>query len=170
MIEANILEKFEKIKLLILDVDGILTDGRIIFSPQGDEFKVFNVKDGVAIKNLMKNNIDVAIISGRKSPAVTHRMQELGVQYIFLGQNDKLAAYQNIKNTLHLEDHQIACMGDDLPDLTIMQPCGLSITVADAVDEVKAVADFISTRNGGDAAVREVSDLLLKVQQSKVAA
>ena len=170
MTTENFLKKLKEIKLIILDVDGILTDGRIIFSPQGDEFKIFNVKDGVAIKNLLKNHVQVAIISGRKSPAVTLRMQELGVQHIYLGQDNKLAAYEKIKKILNVEDHQIACMGDDLPDLTIMQPCGLSITVADAVTEVKAYADFITTKNGGDAAVREISDLILQAQHSKAVA
>ena len=161
-------EKFNQIKLLILDVDGVLTDGKIWLSPQGEELKAFHVHDGVGIKQLQKSNIEVAIITGRSSPAVSIRMQELNIQHVYLGQEDKFQAYCELLKKTNCKPHQVAMMGDDLPDLAIMQHVGVKITVADACDTVKKQADYITQRKGGDAAVRETCDLILSFRKNIV--
>ena len=154
-------EKFSQIKLLILDVDGILTDGKIWLTPQGDEIKAFHVHDGVGIKQLQQAGITVAIITGRSSHAVTLRMQELKIEHVYLGQQDKYQAYCDLLEKTQLKSHQVAMMGDDLPDLAIMKHASVNITVADACQAVKQQADYITQRNGGDAAVREACDFIL---------
>ncbi len=152
------------IKLLILDVDGVMTDGTIGFTPDGKEYKFFNTQDGLGIKRLQQHGIAVAIISGRSSDIVSYRAQELGIKHVFQGQQNKLAALQALQDQLNIEPRQIAHMGDDLPDLEIMKKVGLGIAVANAVDDVKAIADWHTTRSGGAGAVREACDLILKKQ------
>lgn len=159
-------QKFSQIKLLILDVDGVLTDGKIWLSPQGEELKSFHVRDGVGIKQLQQENIEIAVITGRSSPAVTIRMQELNIKHVYLGQEDKYQAYRELLNKTNCKSHQVAMMGDDLPDLAIMPHVGTKITVADASHCVKKHADYITQRKGGDAAVREVCDLILYFKQT----
>lgn len=162
--DKQAIEKARKIKLLICDVDGVLSDGKITFSNNGDELKSFNTKDGQGIKLLQQSDIHVAIITGRQSNIVEHRAKELGIQFIFQGHSDKKAAYQSILNTLSLKPEQVAHVGDDLPDLPLMKMSGLGFSVNDAHFFVKQHADWVTTRNGGDGAVREIADFILKSQ------
>lgn len=162
--EEQALEKATKIKLLICDVDGVLSDGKITFSNSGDELKSFNTKDGQGIKLLQQADIHVAIITGRQSNIVEQRAKELGIEFLFQGHSDKKAAYQNILDSLSLKPEEVAHVGDDLPDLPLMRMSGLGFSVNDAHFFVKQHADWVSTKNGGDGAVREIADFILKAQ------
>jgi 3-deoxy-D-manno-octulosonate 8-phosphate phosphatase (KDO 8-P phosphatase) len=161
---SNLQEQAFKIKLLILDVDGILTDGGLFFDNQGNEFKRFNALDGHGIKMLMEHSIEVAIITGRTSAIVKNRARELGIRHLYQGYADKVSAYQKLMKDLPLNPDEIAYMGDDLPDLEVMIKIGLSITVPNADDQVKQCADWLTSRHGGQGAVREVCNFLLSVQ------
>lgn len=149
------------IKLLILDVDGVLTNGKIYISDDGTETKCFNIQDGLGLKLLLENSIEVAVISGRKSNATKKRLRELGIKYGYFGIADKIKIFNELKKKLCLTDENIASIGDDLPDLPIMQQVGFSVAVANAVDEVYKIADYITLNKGGDGAVREVCDIIL---------
>ena len=157
-------QKAAKIKLLILDVDGVLTDGKIYISDSGIEYKGFYSKDGVGIKLLLKAGVEVAIISGRESVAVNHRMNGLGVKYIYQNQDDKIKAFDELKQDLNLKNEQIAYVGDDLPDLAAMLKSGLGIAVANAADTVKQQADWVTNTCGGMGAVREACELIMQAQ------
>ena len=157
-------EKIKKIKLILLDVDGVLTDGSIIFGESNQEIKIFNVKDGLGIKLAQAGGIEIGIITGRTSEAVKKRADELDIKILSQGQPDKVKVYEQIKNDLGLKDDQIAYVGDDLNDLKLLQKVGLSIAVKDSCDEVKAEADYITKTPGGIGAVREVIELILKSQ------
>lgn len=159
-----ITEKAAKIKLLILDVDGVLTDGRLHYTQQGEELKVFYVHDGLGIKLLQNAEIVVAIISSRQSEIVTKRMYDLGVTHVYQGQTDKLPAYRKLITQLNLRDEQVAYLGDDLPDLPVMKHVGLSIAVANANIAVLQQVDWITTKSGGAGAVREVCELIMLSQ------
>ncbi len=150
------------IKLLILDVDGVLTDGTITYTPFGTEVKSFNVKDGFGIVRALKEGLKVALISGRYSSLVEKRFRELGVEEIHQGIEDKMEVYGYLKEKFSLKDSQIAAMGDDIPDIPILKTCGVSGAPKDAVPEVKLIVDFVSTKEGGKGAVREFIDFLLK--------
>jgi len=156
--------KAKLISLLLLDVDGVLTDGRIIVDDRGVETKQFHVRDGQGITLLMRAGIEVGFITARSSRSVRHRAKELGVHLIRERVRDKLAAYSEIKRSRSLGDEQIAYMGDDILDLSSVRQAGLGFTVADAWDELRLEADFVTTAEGGRGAVREVAELLLKVQ------
>jgi 3-deoxy-D-manno-octulosonate 8-phosphate phosphatase (KDO 8-P phosphatase) len=158
-------EKAVKIKLLILDVDGVMTDGTIWIDARGQEQKGFNVKDGFGLRCLMKNGIDVAIITGRKSEAVAHRAGELGIQEIYQKVTDKRAPFYEILGKKGLTEDQVCYIGDDLPDLRLLKKVGLSISVADAVEEVKERVDFVTNNKGGHGAIREVCEIILKAQK-----
>jgi 3-deoxy-D-manno-octulosonate 8-phosphate phosphatase (KDO 8-P phosphatase) len=160
--DSELASKARQIKLLICDVDGVLSDGKVYFSQQGDEIKNFNIKDGLGIKLLQKSGIQVAIITGRNSNVVARRAEELGIALVYQGHSDKRQAFREIVQSLNLKPEQIAHIGDDLPDLTIMKQSGLGICVADGHDFVKKHADLITYKKGGDGAVREVADLLLE--------
>ena len=157
-------KKSKKIKLLLLDVDGVLTDGSLILRESLQELKIFNVKDGLGIKLAQAGGIEIGIITGRTSEAVKKRVDELDIKILNQGQPDKLKVYEQIKNDLGLKDDQIAYVGDDLNDLKLLQKVGLSIAVKDSCDEVKAEADYITKTPGGIGAVREVIELILKSQ------
>ncbi len=150
------------IKLLILDVDGVLTDGTITYTPFGTEIKSFNVKDGFGIVKALREGLKVAVISGRYSSLVEKRFSELGVEEIYQGIEDKLELYNYLKEKFSLKDSQIAAMGDDIPDVPLLKACGISGAPKDAVPEVKLIVDFVSTKEGGKGAVREFIDFLLK--------
>ena len=150
------------IKLLILDVDGVLTDGNIYYADDGIQIKSFNVKDGFGLRQLIKNNIEIAIISGKKSQATQIRMNDLGIEHVHLGITDKLKPFEELKKQLKINNENIAYIGDDLPDIAVMEQIGFSVAVADAVPEVLEIADYVTTLDGGDGAVREVCDLILK--------
>ncbi len=151
------------IKCLILDVDGVLTDGGIWLTEQGLELKRFHIHDGLGIKRLQNAGFMVAIISGRHSACVTARMAELQVKYVYQGCTDKLETFKIFIKEVGLKPNEIAYMGDDLPDLPVMQAVGLSIAVANACPEVKAIAQWHTLKNGGEGAVREICDKLLNI-------
>lgn len=155
-------ERLKKIRLLLLDVDGVMTDGRIIFDSNGVESKFFNVKDGHGIKMLQRAGIRVGIITGRQSAVVDRRAQELGIELVYQGAKDKLVPFLEILQKTGLTAEQIAYLGDDLPDLPVLRRVGFAATVADALDDVKPCAHYITRCSGGRGAVREVCDLLLK--------
>ncbi len=163
-ISPLVLEKASQIKLLICDVDGVLSDGKVYFTNQGDELKNFNIKDGLGIKLLQQSGIQVAIITGRQSAIVEHRAHELGIKLLYQGRPDKRATFSEIIQQLNLQPEQVAHIGDDLPDLPLMNLSGLGISVADAYFFVKQQADWITQMPGGSGAVREVADLLLSAQ------
>jgi 3-deoxy-D-manno-octulosonate 8-phosphate phosphatase (KDO 8-P phosphatase) len=157
-------EKAFKIKLLILDVDGVLTDGKLYFSANGETLKVFNSLDGHGIKMLRATGVEVAIISGRESEALDQRVANLGIQYYFPGREDKINALDELLVSLQLRDEQIAHLGDDLPDLPVIQRVGLGMAVANAYSFVKLHADWCARNNGGDGAVREACDFIMDAQ------
>lgn len=162
MINSTITKKANKIKCLALDVDGVLTDGSIIINSDGQDIKHFNAQDGQGMKLLQNAGITVAIISARKSQAVIHRMKELGVTHIYLGQHNKIAALEDLLKQLNIKTDEVAYAGDDLPDLPVMQRIGLSIAVNNAIEEIKAIADWQTPHDGGKGAVRDICNLLLK--------
>ncbi len=158
--------KLAKIKLLLLDVDGVLTDGRIIYDAQGNELKAFDVKDGHGLKMVQRAGIQVGIITGRSSEVVRRRAAELGIEIVYQGALQKLVPYREILAQHDLTDEQVAYIGDDIVDLPILQRVGFSATVADAVPDVLPLVDYVATRSGGRGAVREVCDLLLRATGS----
>lgn len=155
-------EKLKHIELLLLDVDGVMTDGRIIWDANGTEIKFFNVKDGHGIKLVQRAGIQVGIITGRTSPVVDLRAKELGIEILYQGSLRKQESYDDIKQRTGLSDHQIAYMGDDVIDVPVMRRVGFSAAPADALPEVLRVADYVARARGGWGAVRELCDLLLK--------
>lgn len=160
----KITNKAKNIKLVIFDVDGVLTDGMMNYGPEGELFKQFNVKDGVGIKLLQQQNINVAVITAKQSAALSRRMEDLSVGYFYPGCNDKLKAYHELISQLSLTDKQVAYAGDDVIDLAVMENVGLSIAVQDAHFFVKQRADYITETAGGQGVAREVADLILDVQ------
>ena len=157
-------EKLKSIQLLLLDVDGVLTDGAIIYSHDGRETKIFNVKDGLGLKLAMEAGIKVGIVTGRKSPALDHRCRDLGIRYSFEGIQDKAKILDRIAEQTGVAPEQTAYIGDDLPDLSLMRRVGLSIAVADADKTVLRNADWTTSAAGGCGAVREVCEALLKAR------
>lgn len=157
-------ERIRKIRLLLLDVDGVMTDGRIIFDSNGVESKFFNVKDGHGIKMVQRAGIEVGIISGRGSVVVSNRAAELGISLVYQKSLDKLAPYQEILKRTELTDDQVAFMGDDVIDIPVLRRVGFAAAPADAVDDVFPYVHFTSRYRGGWGAVREVCDLLLREQ------
>jgi 3-deoxy-D-manno-octulosonate 8-phosphate phosphatase (KDO 8-P phosphatase) len=158
------LEKAAAIKLLALDVDGVLTDGRLFFDANGKEQKIFHARDGYGLRQAMRNGIEIAIISGRGCKAVVKRMQELGIHHVFLSQDDKITTLQTLTAKLGIESNQVAYVGDDLPDIKCMSLAGLAVAVADAHTDVRAMADWTTSLGGGMGAVREVCDLLISAR------
>lgn len=157
-------DKAKKIKLVVLDVDGVLTDGQIVTGSQGELCKHFDVKDGLGIKMLLAAGIDVVVITGRRSAIVGARLRELGVRDAFQGQSYKKGAFLDLIQARHLDASECACMGDDIPDLPVLQLVGLSCAPADAVDTVLKSVDFVSSRAGGRGAVREMAEKILMSQ------
>ncbi len=153
-----------RIRLLVLDVDGVLTDGRLWFGPDGELLKAFHVRDGVGIKAVLAAGIEVAIISGRRSAAVERRAAELGLRHVRQGCGDKAAALRALSAELGVATEVAACVGDDTPDLPMMALVALPIAVADAHPEVRAAARLVTRAAGGAGAVREVCDLLIGAQ------
>jgi len=164
MTKHGIWKRAADVKLLVLDVDGVLTDGRLLFDADGKEQKVFHAKDGYGMRSLMRVGIEIAIISGRKSRPVQARMDELGVQHVFLGQSQKLDTLKTLAGKLGITLDQIAYMGDDVPDKECMEAVGLAVAVNDAHPAVRKIADLRTSLPGGRGAVREVCDLILDVQ------
>lgn len=152
------------IKLLILDVDGVLTDGSIILDNNGNEVKAFHVRDGHGIKMLIRSGVNVAIITGRHSKVVERRAHELGITEVFQKSRDKTIAYRELLERYDLDDREVAYVGDDIVDIPIMTRAGLSVAVADATEETKKSAGMIAKNRGGRGAVREVAELILKAK------
>jgi 3-deoxy-D-manno-octulosonate 8-phosphate phosphatase (KDO 8-P phosphatase) len=149
------------VRLLVLDVDGVLTDGRLFYGPRGELLKAFHVRDGHGIKEIMSVGISVAIISGRKSEAVARRARELGIRHVVQGAKDKLAALNKLARARDLALDYCACVGDDTPDVPVLEACGIGIAVADAHPDALAAADLVTKTTGGHGAVREVCDWLM---------
>ena len=154
--------KLAAIKLLLLDVDGVLTDGRITYDNRGNELKSFDVKDGHGLKLLQRAGIAIGIITGRQSELVVRRAAELGIEILYQGALRKLDPYLEILEQLGLDDRQVAYVGDDLIDLPVLRRVGFSATVSDAHPELAPLVDYVAGRPGGRGAVREICDLLLK--------
>jgi 3-deoxy-D-manno-octulosonate 8-phosphate phosphatase (KDO 8-P phosphatase) len=150
-----------EIALLVLDVDGVLTDGRLWYGPDGEQLKAFDVRDGHGIKQLVAAGVGVAVISGRRSPAVTARMRELGVGNVAQGVGDKARALAELLKRTAIDARRVACLVDDTPDLGLMAAVGLPAAVADAHPEVLAAAGHVTRAPGGRGAVREFCDWLL---------
>lgn len=161
---TSLVEKAEKIKLLLLDVDGVLTDRKIYFSDAGQEYKAFNIHDGLGMKLLRGTGVEVGVITARKSSIVERRMQELGIIHVYQGQEDKRGALKNIMEKLALNADQIAYVGDDLADLPLMRAVGLGIAVQDACEYVCTHADWVVPVVGGRGAVRAVCEFIMQVQ------
>jgi len=157
----NIEAKAKKIKLFIMDVDGTLTDGKIYIGPRGEEFKAFNTKDGLGIKYLIEKGIVPVIITGRHSEIVLTRAKELGIEEVYQGIEDKLATYHQLVEKYKLDAEEVAFIGDDLNDLSLLDQVGLSFCVADAVETVREKVDYVTKQKGGEGAVREAIDLIL---------
>lgn len=149
------------IRLIAFDVDGVFTDGRFYLSDDGTETKAFHTQDGYGIRRVIEAGIEVAVISGRQSVAVELRMAELGVANVFLGCKNKVAAFEALLAKLNIPASQSAYAGDDLPDIELLQKCGVSFAVANAHADVKAACDVTTTKSGGFGAVREICDLVL---------
>jgi len=158
-------ERARKIRLLVLDVDGVLTDGRLHIGPSGEELKVFHVRDGAGLVAAQRAGIAVAIISGRSSVAVDRRATELGIRLVRQGATNKARELESVATKLGVGRDEIACVGDDTPDLPMLRKAGLAIAVADAHADVIAAAHWVTTLHGGRGAVREVCDLLLRARQ-----
>ncbi len=160
----DILEKAQKIKLVVFDVDGVLTNGQIIIGDDGEEYKAFHSRDGHGMKLLQYTGVEIAIITGRTSRTVEHRMQSLGIKYVYQGQRVKLPAFQQLIKELKLSPEECAYVGDDWVDLSIMSRVGLAIAVQDADPVVKKHAHFITSSKGGHGAAREVCELIMEGQ------
>ncbi len=154
-----------RIQLILTDCDGVLTDGSLLYSAAGETTKVFHIHDGLGFKLARQAGFKTGIISGRASTALELRARELKVDYLYQGNDAKLGAYEEIRAAENLSDEQIAYLGDDLHDLTLLRRVGLAIAVADAVAEVKAAAHYITERRGGRGAFREAVELILKAQE-----
>jgi 3-deoxy-D-manno-octulosonate 8-phosphate phosphatase (KDO 8-P phosphatase) len=161
-----VLERAQLIRLLVLDVDGVLTDGRLFISATGEEVKVFHVRDGAGLVAVQRAGVTVAIISGRDSPAVTRRANELGIRHVYQGVGDKGAQLDRLIAELGVTAAETACVGDDTPDAPMLRRAGLAIGVADAHPALLAAAHWVTKSNGGHGAVREVCDLLLSARGS----
>jgi len=164
-ISPAIRTKANKIRLLLLDVDGVLTDGQIIIDDKGVETKHFDVRDGQGIALLKHAGIDVGFVTGRSSKTVQYRAQELGIQIVYQGIQDKGDAYQTIKLRCGLADEHVAYVGDDIVDLPILRRAGLAITVKDGWVGLGTVVDYVTEAKGGRGAVREIAELLLKAKR-----
>ena len=157
----GVAERARGLKLAIFDVDGVMTDGTLYIGAAGEAFKAFNILDGHGVKMLQAGGIATAIISGRASEAVARRAAELGIAHVVQGCADKVAAFEKLRAELGFEAAACAFMGDDLPDLPVMQRCGLAVAVANAVDAVKQSAHYVTRASGGRGAVREFCEMVL---------
>lgn len=153
--------EYADIRLLVMDVDGVMTDGKVTYTSDGQELKSFNIKDGLGIKRANASGIETAIITARTSPMVERRVLELSITHLIQGREDKLTALSDLLNQMNLSLDQVAYIGDDLTDLTAIESVKLGACPADAAIEVRSKADWVSSRAGGDGCVRELCDLLV---------
>jgi 3-deoxy-D-manno-octulosonate 8-phosphate phosphatase (KDO 8-P phosphatase) len=160
----DILERARRIRLVIFDVDGVLTDGSLFLGDDGQEYKAFNSRDGHGMTMLRETGVTLAVITGRTSEVVRIRMESLGIKHVYQGRRDKMPAYEELKQTLALTDDRIAYVGDDVVDLPIMRRVGLSIAVADAHPLVRKHAHWHTTCRGGRGAGRDVCELIMEAQ------
>jgi len=160
----SMIEKTKKVRCLICDVDGVLTNGFLYIDINGNESKAFHVLDGMGLKLLMSAGIEVAIITTTNNTIIDERMKQLGIQHFYKGQMNKQKAYDSLKTTLNLPDEAFAYIGDDLPDLPIINQVGLGVAVESAVNQVKEAADLVTTKPGGFGGVRELCDFILTTQ------
>jgi 3-deoxy-D-manno-octulosonate 8-phosphate phosphatase (KDO 8-P phosphatase) len=163
-IPSKIRRKAQRIKLLLLDVDGVLTDGGIVVDDEGEEIKRFDVRDGHGIRLLIRSGIDVGLLTGRSSRVVKHRARDLGIRMVYQKVFNKIDAYQKIKQRKRLTDREVAYVGDDIVDLPILRRVGLSVTVRDAWEGLRDEVDYVTRQKGGRGAVREVVEILLHTQ------
>jgi len=163
-IPPKVVAAAKKIKLLLLDVDGVLTDGKLYYGNSGEEMKAFNIQDGLGIKLLQKGGVQVGIITGRMSKLLQRRADELGIDPLIQGREDKLIALNELLQNMHIDMDEIAFMGDDLPDLAVMRDVGLGITPANGSSSNAKQADWQTTNGGGQGAVREVAEMILDAQ------
>jgi len=161
---SHLIERARRVRLLVLDVDGVMTDGQLYFQADGQEIKAFSTQDGQGIKLLRRAGIEVAIITGRESPMVARRAAALGIAHVFQGRDAKLALLRQLLDTLGLAFEQVAYCGDDLPDLAPIRCAGLGISVPNAPDYIREQADWVTQRPGGHGAVRDICDGLLQMQ------
>jgi 3-deoxy-D-manno-octulosonate 8-phosphate phosphatase (KDO 8-P phosphatase) len=166
----ELIAKAKKIKCLICDIDGVLTDGSLYLDNFGNELKAFNVQDGMGLKLLLCAGIEVAVITTSVNAVIEHRMNQLGIRNYFKGQVNKMSAFAELKTRLNLSNEEIGYVGDDLPDLAIIRQVGLGVAVANAVSRVKEFAAWQTEASGGRGAVREVCDLILSAQNLEEAA
>jgi 3-deoxy-D-manno-octulosonate 8-phosphate phosphatase (KDO 8-P phosphatase) len=162
--DGPLLDKIRKVKLLILDVDGVLTDGRIVIDDAGLESKQFDVRDGHGLKMLMRSGIVVVVLTGRKSRVVDHRAADLGITEVHQGILNKADLFAPILERNHVTPDQTACVGDDVVDVPLLRRAGFSVAVADAVAEARQAADYVTHHPGGRGAVREICEVILKAQ------
>jgi len=155
-------DQLRKIRLIIFDVDGVLTDGSLYLDDEGREYKAFHSRDGLGMKMLLAKGIILAIVTGRKSRLVEKRARDLGITEVYQGIKDKLAVFKTLKEKFHLGDDETACVGDDIPELEIFQRAGIAFTVSDAHERMKEEADYVTRLPGGRGAVREITDLIMK--------
>jgi 3-deoxy-D-manno-octulosonate 8-phosphate phosphatase (KDO 8-P phosphatase) len=160
----SIERRASRIKLLLMDCDGVLTDGRLWLTEEGDDQKSFNTKDGLGLSLLHRAGLHSGIISGRNSRAVTRRAQDLGIEFVRQGDPDKIAAFEQVLQQAAVDENEVAFIGDDLNDIPLMQRAELAVAVADAVGEARSIAHYVTQARGGHGAVREVVELILKSQ------
>lgn len=163
-ISDDVWQKAQRIKLLICDVDGVFSDGRIYLSNGGEELKAFHTRDGYGVRSLLTSGVNLAVITGRQSKIVENRMTALGVTHIFQGIDNKFEPYQALLALYNVTPEEVAYIGDDIVDLPVMNAVGLSVCVADGHPYVRQHADFVTHLNGGHGALRELADLLLLSQ------
>jgi 3-deoxy-D-manno-octulosonate 8-phosphate phosphatase (KDO 8-P phosphatase) len=165
-ITPNTIERAKKIRLMIFDVDGVLTDGRLFFGDDGQEYKAFHSKDGLGMKMLMNSGVEIAIITARKSELVKHRMDNLGIHRLYQGQSNKVPALLDIATEMKLSLEEIAYIGDDIIDLPVMVRVGLAIAVADSHNSLFKHAHGVTENKGGCGAAREACDMIMEAQNT----
>ena len=164
--KTALIKRLKKIKLLTLDVDGVQTDGSLYYTETGEQLRKFHVHDGVGIKRAMAAGVAVAIITASKTPSIKHRGRSLGVQHVLVGVTDKLSVVSGLCEDLGIDISAVAHIGDDLNDLPLLHSVGLALTVANAVPEVIETVSYVTVKEGGSGAVREISDLLVEAKKS----
>ena len=167
MITKQHYEKLKSIKCVIFDVDGVLTDGRILWASKNNIFRSYNVRDGYGLITLRKRGFYVAIISASEGPSVEERIAHFGIENVFFGDFDKASAFKKLSEKLNLDPAHMMFMGDDLFDIPVLKACGFSATVSNAVTQVKKVVDYISPLKGGEGAAREMTDILTCILDKK---
>ena len=158
------LEKLKHIKAILLDVDGVLTNGILLLTESGEQLRQFNIKDGYALQLAVKRGLKLAALSGARSKGVEYRLKGLGIEDVFLGLDSKIEVYNKYLLENDLSPEQVLFVGDDMPDLQVMKLAGLAVCPADAIEEIKAISHYISPKNGGEGCVRDIIEKVLKIQ------